>query len=108
MNTTQYTLVWGFYSNSNMLTRETFADRKACMARVLELQSLRCTPYVGSPERKMLAVLEVYGPSREMPGLRAKTRFSPHTAGSKFIRWTDAHGQGWASSTANLSGESFG
>jgi hypothetical protein len=34
-----------------------------------------------------LAVLEVYGPSRQIRGLRARTSFRPHVAGSQFIRW---------------------
>ena len=55
-----------------------------------------------------LAVLEVYGPSRQIRGLRARTSFRPHVAGSQFIRWTDKHGQGWAADHATLSGVTCG
>jgi hypothetical protein len=91
-----------------MLIHEKFDDRKACMARVVELMSNRHDKGWVGCSSMTLAVLEVYGPSREIPGLRAKTSFKPHGSGSKFIRWTDKHGQGWAASHATLSGHSFG
>lgn len=108
MSTTRYTLIWGFYSNNELLAREAFegaAGRQAAMARVLAIMSLRGVPYVGSPERKLPAVLEVYATAPD--GTRTKSSFRPHVAGSRFIRWTDEHGQGWAVSTCEL-GETIG
>ena len=109
MSTTRYTLIWGFYTNSNMLVREDgfegAAGRKAAMARVIELMSKRGTPYVGSAEIKLLAVLEVYAEAPD--GKRTKSSFRPHVEGSRFIQWRDAHGQGWAVSSCEL-GETIG
>ena len=101
MSTTRYTLVWGFYTNESMLVRERFEGaegRKAAMARVLEIMSKRCTPYVGSPERKLPALLQVYATAPD--GTSSRANFQPHGAGSRFIKWTDAHGQGWAVHTS--------
>ncbi len=106
--TTTYSLIWGFLMNQSHENREAFAGpegRKACWARVQEIMSLRGCPRNHGPSHPV-CLLHVY--STEADGTRRRAAFHPHVAGSKFIQWTDAHGQGWAVDNCGLLGASCG
>jgi hypothetical protein len=55
----EFTIVWGFYSNTSMLRHEKFSSRKEAWKRVAELMQLVGHQYVGGPAIQP-AVLEVY------------------------------------------------
>lgn len=56
---TQFTVVWGFYSNTSMLRHERFTSRKAAWTRVNEIMQQVGRQYDGGPAIQP-AVLQVY------------------------------------------------
>jgi hypothetical protein len=105
---TKYTLIWGFLMNQSHQNTERFegdAGRAACWERVQAVMSLRGCPRNYGPSHPV-CLLQVY--TTEADGTRTRSDFKPHTAGSRFIKWTDAHGQGWAVDVSNFNGASCG
>jgi hypothetical protein len=66
---------------------------------VQEIMSKRGCPRNYGPSHPV-CLLQVY--STEADGTRRRADFKPHVPGSKFIQWTDAHGQGWAVDNCGL------
>jgi hypothetical protein len=105
---TKYTLVWGFLMNQSHQVSEKFEGaegRKAAWARVQEIMSKRGCPRNYGPSHPV-CLLQVYSAAPD--GSRRCASFKPHVEGSRFIQWTDSHGQGWAVDEYGLSRESFG
>lgn len=61
-----YTVISGFYSNSDMLVKETFTDRRVAWNRVKELFAKTRTDHSGKAHP--LAALEVYVPNTHNKG----------------------------------------
>lgn len=108
VETTTYTLIWGFLMNQSHQHSEKFTGPegcKACWARVQAVMNKRGCPRNYGPSHPV-CLLQVY--STEADGTRRRANFMAQMAGSPTIKWTDEHGQGWTCDSAGILGASCG